>query len=157
MELHDLLAGVGVLLGLVGIVLVFLPGLLVQLASIAVWALVENNPIGWLVLAVCLAVMIITTALKYQRPGRRLKESGVSRGNLILAVLVAVIGLFVIPVIGAPVGFVATIYVLALFRVGPNKAWPATKAAIKAALHSTGIELAGGSLIALIWVVGALV
>jgi hypothetical protein len=71
------------------------------------------------------------------------------------ASLVALVGFFVIPVVGAFVGFVLAIYVFTLARVGLAEAWPATKAALKAIVHSTGIELAGGSAIALVWVIAA--
>ena len=77
-------------------------------------------------------------------------------GYLFLAAGVAIIGFFAIPVVGAPIGFVMTIYVLTRIRVGREQAWPSTKAALKAIVHSVGIELAGGSLIALIWVAAML-
>ena len=154
MDLHDFLAALGIILGLVGIILIVLPGLAIQVGTIAVWAFVDGSRAGWLVFAASVGVAAATMFFKYQRPGRRLKQSGVPGGHLILASLVAVVGFFVIPVVGAPIGFVLTVYVLALAKVGPVEAWPSTKAALKAVAHSTGIELVGGSVIAIIWAVG---
>lgn len=155
MELHDVLAALGIMVGWVGIVLVFLPGLAIQVGTIALWAWVDGSTVGWLLFAVSLVVAGATTFLKYQRPGRRLKESGVPAVHLMVAGLVAIVGFFVIPVVGAPIGFVLAIYVLALGRVGRAQAWSSTKAALKAIVHATGIELAGGSVVALLWVVVA--
>ena len=156
MEPHDFLAALGILVGLAGIVLVFLPGLAIQVGTIGLWAWVDGSTAGWLVFATSVLLAGVTTVLKYHRPGRRLKESGVPGGHLLLASVVAVVGFFVIPVIGAPIGFVLTIYVLALVKVGSAEAWPSTKAALKAIAHSTGIELAGGSVIAVVWLIAAM-
>lgn len=75
---------------------------------------------------------------------------------LFVAVMVAIVGFFVVPVVGAPIGFILAVYVFERVRRGPTRAWPSTKSALKAVLTSTGIELAGGFLILLVFVVGAL-
>jgi len=156
LELHDLFAAIGIAVGLAGILLVVTPGLVIEVGAIALWAMVEGSIGGWFVLALSVGIAVSTTILKYQRPGRRLQDSGVPKTHLFLGVVVGIVGFFVIPVVGAPIGFVLTIYVLALIQVGRVQAWPATKAAMRAIVHSTGIELAGGSLIALIWIAAAL-
>ena len=68
-----------------------------------------------------------------------------------IATAVAIVGLFVIPVVGAPIGFVLAIYVFERIRVGAEHAWPATKTSLGAVATSIGIELATGLLIAAIW------
>lgn len=155
MEIHDILAGIGVLVGLVGIVLVFLPGLAVQVISVAIWAFEESTVVSRVVLGAVIALALGATVLKYLFPQRRMRAEGVPGWVLFVAVLVAVFGLFVIPVVGAPLGFVLTVYVFERVRRGPTQAWPSTKSALKAVLTSTGIELAGGFLILLVFVVGA--
>lgn len=155
MEIHDILAGLGVLVGLVGIILVFLPGLLLQVVSVAIWAFEEGTTIAWIVLGVVAGIALMATILKYTFPHRQLRGGGVPGWVILVAVGVAVIGLFVIPVIGAPIGFVLTIYVFERVRLGPTRAWPSTKTALKALMTSTGIELAGGFLILLVFIGGA--
>lgn len=155
MELHDVLAGIGVLAGLVGIVLVFLPGLLLQVVAVAIWAFEESTVVGWLVLGVVLTIALGATVAKYLFPQRRMRAEGVPGWLVLVAVLVAVVGLFVVPVVGAPLGFVLTIYVFERVRRGPARAWPSTKSALKALLTSTGIELAGGFLILVVFVFAA--
>lgn len=156
MEIHDILAGIGVLVGLVGIVLVFLPGLILQVAAVLVWAFEESNPIGWVVLTLVVAIAGAAMVFKYLHPGRQLRAAGLPGWLLFLAVTAATVGLFVIPVVGAPLFFVATIYVFERARRGRAQAWPSTKAAVRALVTSIGIELAGGFLIVIVFVAGAL-
>lgn len=156
MEFHDVLAGIAVLIGLVGIVLVFLPGLLLQVIAVALWAFEESSTMGWVVFGVVVGLALMATILKYVFPHRQLRSEGVPGWILFVAVVVAVVGFFAIPVVGAPLGFILTIYVFERVRRGPSKAWPSTKAALKAVMTSTGIELAGGFLILLVFVAGAL-
>lgn len=156
MEIHDFLAGLGVLIGLVGIIVVFLPGLVLQVISVAIWAFEESTVVGWMVLGAVVTVATVATVLKYAFPHRRLRNEGVPGWILFVAVGVAVVGLFVIPIVGAPIGFILTVYVFERIRRGPTKAWPSTKTAMKAILTSTGIELAGGFLILVLFAAGAL-
>ena len=156
MEFHDVLAGIAVLIGLIGIVVVFLPGLLLQVIAVTIWAFEESTAVAWVVLGVVIAVAVTATALKYAFPHRRLRAEGVPGWVLFVAVLVAVVGLFVIPVVGAPIGFILTVYVFERVRRGPERAWPSTKTALKALLTSTGIELAGGFVILIVFVAGAI-
>jgi uncharacterized protein len=155
LEIQDVLAGIAVVVGLIGIVVVFLPGLALQVIAVFLWALEESTVIGWVVLGIVVAVAIGATVLKYVFPQRRLRQEGVPGWVVFVAVLVAIVGLFVIPVVGAPIGFILTIYVFERVRRGRPQAWPSTKVALKAVLTSTGIELAGGFTILLVFVAGA--
>jgi uncharacterized protein len=154
LELHDFLAGIAVLAGLIGIVVVFLPGIVLQVVAVALWAFEESSAVGWVVFGLVLILAITATVLKYVFPGRKLREAGIPGWVLLLAVLVAVAGLFVIPVVGAPIGFVLTIYFFERVRRGPQEAWPSTKVALRAVLTSIGIELTGGFLILGVFVAG---
>jgi hypothetical protein len=156
LELHDILAGLAVLVGLVGIVLVFLPGIALQVVAVFVWALEESTPTAWVVFGVVMVLAVAATVLKYVFPGRRLKEEGVPGWVLLVAVGGGIVGFFLIPVVGAPIGFVLAVYVFERIRRGPSQAWPSTQTAIKAVLTSTGIELVGGFLILLTFVAGAI-
>ena len=156
MEIHDILAGIGVLVGLVGIVLVFLPGLALQVAAILIWAFEESNLIGWVVLGLVVVIAAGALIFKYLHPGRQLKEAGLPGWLLFLAVVAAIVGFFAVPVVGAPLFFLAAIYLFERARRGRGRAWPSTKAAVRALITSIGIELAGGFLILIVFVAGTL-
>ena len=149
-ELGVVVVALAIIAGLFGIVIPFLPGLLLILGAVFLWALVEGTPLAWAVAILALGVGVADSD-QVLVPGRRLKESGLPTSTMVLAIAVAIVGLFVIPVVGAPIGFVLTIFFAERFRVGPEQAWPATKTALGAVAASIGIELAAGLIIAALW------
>jgi uncharacterized protein YqgC (DUF456 family) len=147
-----------IVIGMVGIVIPVIPGLLLCLAGVFLWAWDTGTTLGWWVFGVCAALYLAGVALQYAVPGRRMREAGVRRSTLVLAVLLAVVGFFVIPVVGAAIGFVGGIFLVELgHSQDRSAAWIATKAALKAVFLSMGIELLAALAIAVTWVVGVLV
>lgn len=151
----DLLVGLAVLIGLVGIVVPVLPGSVLILGAVVVWAVVAGSPSGWLVCGLAAALLVVGGVGKYVVPQRRLRAGGVPNRTLVAGGLLGIVGFFVIPVVGLLVGFVAGVYLSELQRVGRARALPSTSAALRAAGLSLLIELAAGLLAALVWLVGA--
>ena len=146
-----------ILIGMVGIVIPVIPGLLLCLAGVFLWSLDTQSTLGWWVFGVSAALYLAGVALQYAVPGRRLREAGVRRSTLVLAVLLAVVGFFVVPVVGAALGFVLGIYLVELGHSHDRTAaWGSTKAALKAVFLSMGIELLAAVAIATTWFVGVL-
>ncbi len=145
-------------LGVVGIVVPVLPGLPMVLAGVLLWAIGIGGPTAWVVFGTCLVLGAAGWITQLLIPGRRLKAQGISTWTLVLAVLAGIVGFFVVPVLGAPLGFVLAILVVEFVRVGEVPlAWQRTGHALKAVVLSWGIELAAALLIALTWVTGVLV
>jgi uncharacterized protein YqgC (DUF456 family) len=147
----ELAIGLIIVVALFGMVVPVLPGLILELGAVTVWAVVEGGAAAWGVAGVSLALGAVGTFVKYSIPKRRLNESGIPNRTLLLATAVAIVGLFVLPVVGALIGFVGTIYLTERSRVGAERAWPATKTTLAAVATSIGIELATGLLIAAVW------
>lgn len=153
----DVLAGVMIAAGLVGIVVPVLPGLLLSWGGVALWALTLRTPLAWTVLAIATAVLVLGTVIKYLVPGRRMRDAGVPWSTLGLGTLLGILGFFVIPVLGLFIGFVLGVYVAERVRLDDNAAaWPSTVAALKGVGLSMLIELLSGLAIAATWVVGLL-
>jgi hypothetical protein len=152
----EVFIGIVILVGMAGIVLPILPGLALIVGAVLVWALVEATPIAWVVFAICFGLGAAATVIKYLIPGRKLKESGIALSTMLIAMFGAVIGFFVIPVVGAPIGFMAGIYLIQWSRMGRPEAWPATLRTAGAIALSIGIELAGGLLIFGVWLAAAI-
>ncbi len=151
------LAGLMVVIGLVGIVVPVLPGLLLVWGGVAVWALATRSTVAWVALAIVTLVVAAGSAAKYLLPGRRLRESGVPWVTLAAGAALGVVGFFVIPVVGIVVGFVLGIYLAERARLRTHAAaWPSTWGALKAVGWSILIELAAGLLAAAAWVVAML-
>jgi uncharacterized protein YqgC (DUF456 family) len=152
----DLVAGLVVLVGLVGIVLPVLPGTLLVAVALLGWAAYVGEPRGWALAVAGLVVLALGTGLKYLLAGRHLRGHGVPSSTLVLGGLLGIVGFFVVPVVGLPLGFVLGIYGAELRRVGSARAWPATVAALKAVGIAMLVELMAGFTAAALWLVGAL-
>ena len=150
-----ILVAVAIAIGLVGVLVPLLPGTLLVYAAIAVWAFVEQNTVGWVVLGVVTAILAATMAIKYLWPVKRMRAADVSPATLAAGAVAGVIGFFVIPVLGLLVGFVLGVYLAELaHRRDQRRAWASTVHAVKGAALSVGVELAGGLLATAAWVVG---
>jgi uncharacterized protein len=153
----DLLVGVAIAVGLVGIVVPILPGTIVIFAAIVVWAAVEGGVAAWTACGAAIAALAVGQALKYLVPGRRLRVHGVPATTLAIAALAAVVGFFVIPIVGLVVGFVAGVYAAEVARLRDvGQAWATTRTALGAVGLSIAIELVGGLVAAAAWAVGVI-
>ncbi|MBD8869650.1 DUF456 domain-containing protein [Nocardioides donggukensis] len=157
MTLLDLLTGLAIVVGLVGILLPVLPGTALILAAVLTWAVLVGEPAGWVVLAVATTFLAVGTVVKYAVPGRRMQAAGVPGSTLLTGGLLGIVGFFVIPVLGLVLGFVGGVYLAEVRRVGDAAARGTTLTALKAVGLSMLIELAAGLLAAVTWGVGAVV
>jgi uncharacterized protein YqgC (DUF456 family) len=149
------LVGVVIAVGLVGIIVPLLPGTLLVLAAIAVWAVVENNVTAWVTLGVVIVLLGCTTLIKYLWPARRMRAADVGTLSLVAGGLLGIIGFFVIPVLGLLIGFVLGIYLAELSRRRDQRlAWTSTKHALKGVALSVGVELTGALVATVVWVAG---
>lgn len=151
------LVGVAILAGLVGVLLPVLPGLLLCWGAVLVWALVERTAVAWTVLAVATLLFATSQVVKYLVPGRRLRSAGVPWGSVAAGGALAVVGFFVIPVVGAVAGFVGGVYGAERLRLHTHAAaWPSTVRALQAIGLSVLIELVAGLLIGTVWLAAVL-
>jgi len=150
----DLLAGLAILVGLAGIVVPVLPGALLILVAVVIWAAVVGTATAWVVAAVAVILLVAGGVVKYTVPGKRLKAVGVPTSTIVVGGLLGIVGFFVVPVVGLFLGFVAGVYLAEARRLGQSEAWPSTWAAVKATGLSILIELASGLLAATAFLVG---
>lgn len=143
------------LVGIVGIVVPVLPGLLLVWAGTLLWAVESQSTTGWVVLGVATGLYAVGLVAKYLLPGRRMKAAGVETLTIGLALVAAVVGFFVIPVIGAPIAFVAAIYAIERVKYREHaRARVATGQALRAVALNLGIELLTALSIMTTWAVG---
>ena len=150
----ELLVALAIAIGLVGVIVPVLPGSLLVLGAILVWAWDIGTATGWIAFAVATTFIALGSVVKYVVPGRRLKDNGIPSSTLVLGGVLGVVGFFVIPVIGLLIGFVLGVYLAEVRRLGVDAAWPATKHALRAVGLSIVIELAASLLAAAAWAVG---
>ncbi|WP_326548792.1 DUF456 domain-containing protein [Mycolicibacterium sp. ND9-15] len=152
------LVALAIAVGIVGIVVPVLPGVLLVFGAITVWAVYEsqeNSLTAWATLGVATVVLGAATLIKYTWPVRRMRAADVRTWSLVAGAALGVIGFFVIPVLGLPIGFVLGIYLAELAnRHDQRIAWASTKHALKGVALSVGVELVGALLATVAWVGG---
>ena len=151
-DLGLVLVGLTIATGIVGIVVPVLPGALLVWAVIAVWALADGSATAWAVFVIATLLIGGAQVVKVLVPGRRLRDAGVPRQSILAGLLVAVIGFFVIPVVGFFIGFPLGVYLQERWRLGRHAAaWDSTRAALRAMGFSILIELTATVLAASAW------
>lgn len=154
-----LVCAIAIVVGLLGIVVPLLPGLILCWGGVLLWAILADGGAGkWVVFGVATLFVVIGTVVKYAWPGRNLKRSGVPTTTLAIGGLLGVVGFFVVPVVGLPLGFILGVWLAERARLkDPALAWPSTKEALKAAGLSMLVELGAGLAVAATWIVGLIV
>jgi uncharacterized protein YqgC (DUF456 family) len=130
----EIIVAAVIAIGLAGVLLPVLPGTLLGGAAIVLWAAERGGAAAWLVCAVALVLLVAGSVVKYLVPG--------------------VVGFFVVPVVGLPLGFVLGVYLVEWQRLGHRAAGPATVHALRAVGLGIVIELTFGVLAAATWVLG---
>lgn len=150
------LAGLAIIVGIVGVIVPILPGLLLCWAGVLGWALFGGGGWPkWVVLAIATLLAAAGTLVKYLWPGRNLKRAGVPNTTLLAGGVLGLAGFFLIPLVGLIAGFVLGVWLAERARLGDSgQAWPSTKHALKAVGLSMLIELFAALGIAATWLAG---
>ncbi|GIF13099.1 DUF456 domain-containing protein [Actinoplanes teichomyceticus] len=152
----NLVAGLVIAAGVLGVLLPVLPGLLLTWGGVLFWALLSDagGPVRWLVLALATVIAGAGAVTKFLWPGRKLSDSGVPGPTLLAGGVTGLVGFFVVPVVGLVLGFLLGVYLVEAARLGAGRAWPSTRRALAAVGLSLLVELAAALGIAVVWVFG---
>ncbi|MDX2554975.1 MULTISPECIES: DUF456 domain-containing protein [Streptomyces] len=148
-----LLVAVVLLLGLCGVLVPGVPGSWLVWAGVMWWALEDPRPAAWWVLVGATVVLLVSWAVRWGLPPRRLTESGATPRMGVYAGSGALLGFVLLPVLGAIPGFVGGIYLCERLRLGRHgAAKAATRTAMRAGGSSVLAELFACLLVAGAWV-----
>lgn len=148
------LVGVAMAVGIVGTIIPVLPGLGLVMAAGVVYAFLSGwDTVALVALAVMALLLVGGTVAKYVLADRSATRGGAPRRSLLLAALGAVIGFFVIPVIGIAVGGLGGLAFAEYQRLGD---WEPARRSTIVTLRSIGtgvlVEAAAGVAMAVTWV-----
>ena len=154
----NVLVGVAILVGLVGVVVPVIPGSLLIGAAVLVWAIDSEQGAAWAVFAVVVVLLTLGWAATYVVAGRRVSASGVPTRSLVVAGLSGIVGFFVIPVVGLLIFFPLGLYAMEHHRLrdagrARASAWLAIKATALGMLIELGLALAAATtwLVSVLW------
>jgi uncharacterized protein len=158
-DAEQLLVGLAMVAGLVGVLVPVVPGLLLIWAAGLWWTIADGGGlVRWTVFGVLTALFVLGTVAKYVLPARSAAARGAPASTLVIGALGAVVGFFAIPVVGVLVGGVLGIYLAEYRRLGDGgRAWGSTRAALVAIGIGLLIELTAGLLMLGGWLIGLLV
>ncbi|WP_018499915.1 DUF456 domain-containing protein [Parafrankia discariae] len=145
--------------GVVGVVVPVLPGLLLVWGAGVWWTIADGGGAArWAVLAVMTVLFVAGALAKYVLPNRAASAAGAPFSTMIVGAVCAVIGFFVVPVLGLLVGGLAGIYLAELTRLrDARRAAASTWAAVVAFGVGLLVELGAAVAMAVTWGVGELV
>lgn len=149
-----LLGALGVLVGLVGVLAPVVPGLLLVWGAAVATLVAQGQGTPWLAVALLSVLGIAGQAASLALPAQRMAGSGAPRSSLLAAGVGALVGFFVVPVLGLLVGAVAGLLLAERSRTGDlGRAWASSREVIAAYGLGVLLELLAGVLMGLVWVV----
>ena len=151
--------GLTIAVGLVGIVVPVLPGTVLIALGLLLWAITTGGA-AWSFFAGAAVLLAAGQVAMYLLPGRRMTRAGVKRSSLLAGAVLGIVGFFVVPVLGLPLGFVLGVFLTELTRAheGAGRAraaWGSTVVALKGVGLSVALEASAGLLATVVWVAGA--
>ena len=154
----DVLVGLAMLVGLVGVLIPLLPGLPLILVAAFVWVVADGADAGqWVVFGLMAAIIVAATVASSVIPARRAAAAGAPWWVLGAGAAGVVIGFFAIPVVGALIGGPIGIYVGELLRLRDGRAaWETTLATLRGIGLGIAIQMVAGVAAIAIWAVAAI-
>jgi uncharacterized protein YqgC (DUF456 family) len=147
------LVAVAVAVGVAGTVVPLVPGLGLVVAATFVFGVLEGfGTVGAVTFTVIVGLGIAGTAAGIVLPHRAAGRAGARRSSLLLGAVGAVIGFFLLPVVGLPIGGLAGVYAGERLRTGDGAAaWRTTRATLRGYGIGAAAQLAAGLAMAVAW------
>jgi len=153
------LLGLVMAVGALGTIVPLVPGISLVWGAGLVYGLDRGfGAVGVVALAVMTSLGVAATVGGYVVPKRRASGAGASRATVWLGVAGAVVGFFLVPVVGLPIGGVLGIYVGERLRTGDTvTAWRATRATIAGFGIAVLVQFAAAMSMIAVWVVWVII
>lgn len=133
------LVAVAMAVGLIGTVVPVMPGLLLMWGAGLVYGIIEGfGGVGIPAFAVMTMLLGVGMAMSYVLPKRGGERGGAAKSSVRLGIVGAIVGFFVIPVLGLPIGGAAGVL---LGEYGRLRDWPAAWGATWSVLAGFGLAV----------------
>ena len=153
--LVSVITGVLLVIGALGTIFPILPGSILVIIGLLIWAIVIGGPVGWTVFGIGLLLRGSGMAASALLTGKRLKQREIPNRSILTGAVVGIVGAFVIPVVGLLLGFVLGLYASEWYRLrDPKQAWDASVVAMKSVGLGMLIEFACAGTAIAVWLVG---
>jgi uncharacterized protein YqgC (DUF456 family) len=155
----EVLIGLTMAVGIVGTLIPVLPGLFLVWAAGLFWAIFDGaDTTHWLIFAFMSLIFLFGIALSFYIPAKSTKGISSPKWTLPVATLFALIGFFVIPIVGIALGFIFGVFVCQLISSREfHRALRTTGTTLKALGLVSLVQCACGITIATAWALGLLI
>ncbi len=149
------LIGLAMVVGIIGTIVPFLPGLpIVWLAALVYGIAAGFGTVGWICFVFITGVAVAGLVAGVAVPKRHVEGGGAPFSTILAGAIGAVIGFFVIPVVGLVVGGVVGILIAEYARTGSwQQAWSSTKRALVGFGIGAAVQMGAGVVMMATWVV----
>lgn len=146
------------IVGVMGTIFPILPGSLLTIGTLLVWAWVLGSTASWTAGLIGIALAVVGMSASAILTGRKMRREQIPRGPVIIGVVVGVVGMFIVPVVGLFLGFALGLLLAEYARRRDlASAWRSSVEAMKSMGFGMLIECACASLATFAFVVGAIV
>lgn len=151
--LVSIICAMALVVGLVGTLLPIVPGVpLMWFASFLYGVVVGYSPFGVVVMSVLTVLLALSLALGFVVPRKAAQATGARTRSQVVGVIFAVVGFFLIPVVGAVVGALVGVLVAEYFDKGSLPlAWSSTVAIAKGFGVGALLQFGVGFAMLLVW------
>jgi uncharacterized protein YqgC (DUF456 family) len=155
--LATLVVGLTMLVGVAGTFLPVLPGLfLIWAAGIGYGFVVGFDPVAWMAILASTGLLGLGLYLNVRIPQKSAAESGLGIPAQLFGLVLAVIGFFVVPLVGFPLGFVLGVFVVRYRSTRDTaQAWASTKKSVVSILRASASQAACGLGMFVVWLLWA--
>lgn len=152
----EVVAGLVMVVGLIGVVVPVLPGLLLVWLACVGWAVLDGGgAVRWFTVVVVGLTAVVGYVVSSVVPSRRTADAGVPDWVVLAGVAGMVVGFFVVPVVGAVVGGLLAVWLAELSRTRDARAaWAVTLEAVKGFGIGVAIQFVAGLTMVAQWLIG---
>jgi uncharacterized protein len=151
-------AGILLVVAAIGTVYPALPGSPIAIVTLIAWAWVLGSPASWVAGVLGALLAVAGWSASAVLTGRKLKQHEVPGLSILVAVIGALVGMYLIPVVGVFVGFALGLFASELVRRRDlTTAFTASAQALKATGIGILIEFMMVCLAASVWMIGVVV
>ena len=156
--LVTVLAGILLVVAAVGTIYPVLPGSLIAIVTLLLWAWAMGSSWAWTAAIIGSVICAVGWSASAVLTGRKLKQLEVPKWSILVAVVGGVVGMFLIPVIGVFVGFAVALLLSESVRHGSlRQAFHYSLQTLKATGTGVVVEFLLVCVAASVWMLGVVV
>jgi uncharacterized protein len=156
--LVTVLAGILLVVAAIGTIYPVLPGSLIAIVTLLLWAWAVGSWAAWVAAIVGSLICVVGWSASALLTGRKLRQLEVPRWSILVAVVGGMAGMFLIPVVGIFIGFGVALLVSEWVRHRDlRQAWHFSAQTLKAAGTGVLVEFLLVCVAAAVWTIGVIV